>query len=510
MVAMSRLKTMVRWCWRGRMVWLALLIWGGLTWGVHRFWPVTPVLVFDLAAANLAQDREDDLKHGRFGRRLLFGNSEVVAVSADGNVVVHSDGSQQQSRVWDVRTGRLQTTLIGADHHQAADYFSENPWRQFIDSLTKNDPAQAIMQQRKGHVQLVHRNTGKKSPPIWGDYVLSKNGHLAAYHDNNANHLIDLETGAIRNFFVAPSIEQATLIPIKLQCFSDDGRLIAGHKNGMVVVIEVASGKIISTLRASSDETDLLPYDLAFSPDGAALAWKIGIAVVVSDLAGQNRLVFPKARFLGWQSSGRVLIGIRGDGPNPYWTHTRRLELWKLHDSNFAASWDPPPASRFITSKNGPVKLWSGPFEIISLSPDQRQILFADFVRTSKPSPWIEELGRWIQLPANPGLRMEITILDTEALIPNVELSVPVNDDRSTLLQFSADGRHLVFTDGHVVEHWPIAPRSWLKSAAWAGGGTVILVLMYTLWRYWRGCKRATITPIPPVASSTEISDAKA
>jgi len=92
---------------------------------------------------------------------------------------------------------------------------------------------------------------------------------------------------------------------------------------------------------------------------------------------------------------------------------------------------------------------------------------------------------------------------------------IPVADrHRDGILQFSAEGKYLVYTDGYIVEHWAASPRSWIKSSLWAGGGTLVLLAPIALWRFWRGRKRATIsTSAPPFVPSelakNEIFDAK-
>jgi hypothetical protein len=148
------------------------------------------------------------------------------------------------------------------------------------------------------------------------------------------------------------------------------------------------------------------------------------------------------------------------------------------------------------------------PTSIAELSADGRHVLFGGYVHRTNPD-WLATVRKWLRLPDPPPLVIEASLLDSETLTLVAPFRIPAEQQRLGVFRFTTDGRYLVFTDGHVVEHYALPLRSWLTSALWAGIAPLTLIAIVSTWQFWRRRKRDTISPTPPTANVPEVSDAK-
>ena len=472
--------------WRRPLLWVPLLLWAALTPLVRELMPAGPTLRFDLNAANLAQIPQDPEKNDSDRR--------VFAISPNGDKVVTSNylthdflstiggldaldddarAKVEASRLFNVIDGEMnELTSVAPDT-----YFSDNRWR----AVSKSDPRPL-----ETRTHFIHRDTGTKSPDFVGVHAQSPRGGLVAYSDGNANHLLDLEKGQTRHFFVKPTVETSTLVPFTPVCFSDDEQLLAGTKDEFVVVVDVKTGAIRASLPYRPHDSAATIFGIKFAPDGQAIAWLDDHNLVVTDLGDQKQCVIPKAMFVVWLSPGLVLTAPRENGHGPL---IRRLDSWNWREGRAVATWTPP-----VHYVIGRMTSWASRPEIfVAQSPDRRHVLFAGYAYSSGPSPWVEKIRRWFDRPTPHDLQLETFILDGDTLEVRDRLQIPAEHAGRGMFQFTADGRHVVFTDDHVVEHWPIPSRPWLKGALWAGGGTIGLVGLVAAWRWWRGRKKKTV-----------------
>lgn len=469
------------------LVWLSLLTWALLTPLVHWLMPITPAHQFDLAKAARVLDADAPF----FDR-----DPWTVAISSDGHTVVKLQGAQPTNvRVWDVQRRELQKELTT---EQVGLGTLTYPVK-----LSDNDEWLTIRtQDAKGFidVRFFHMPTGKMGPAIpTFEFIFSTQGRQVAYvhSTTRTTHLLDLQTQTTRPLLDAQKgADGAALSALELSCFSPDDRFLAGTSGVFVVIVDVNTGAIVAKHRYKEDPRHGSLNKLAFAPDGQALAWGYGDEIVVIDLKEKQRITMPKGTLAGWQSSEQLLIGRELDTEQP------GLELWDWRNRQRTAAWH-MPIEVMTWATGDPMyrpPLW------IKQSRDRQCVLFACAPKLRGPNPMMSMVRGWLGLPEPPSHVIEINLLAGDTLRPLASWRIPCDSRRwvysePEYFQFTADGRHVIHIGANSVELWSIAPHSWFTSTLWAGAGTLALVAMVSIWRFWRGRKVA-----PPLPAAQSVS----
>ncbi|SDN01165.1 nSTAND1 domain-containing NTPase [Allokutzneria albata] len=201
-----------------------------------------------------------------------------VAVSADGSrlAAAHDDSVT----VWDLADRRVVTTVPGATFTFALSPDGRRlAWNAEDGLKLANVDGTPVPRQLNDH-------DTKGGGAIW----FSQDGTALAHSEHNAVTLWDTTTGASRGRVAAGRSLTDSL------AFSPDGRLVAtGHSTGEVLVSEVASGRLITSLRGHRNTVDAL----AWRPDSAALATGGWDGEVIVWELRPERAVTTLCRFLG-------------------------------------------------------------------------------------------------------------------------------------------------------------------------------------------------------------------
>jgi hypothetical protein len=477
---------------RKRTVWLPLLAWVILTPLLHWLIPPTPVHRFDFSDA--ARDLDEE-------RHPLPTPRSVVGIFSDGGTIVTATGSSRKTiRFWDIRSSGLRHEMETAGlnpHWLRGTLSSNNQWLGFSNIHTQI-PWIEICNTRTG--EIPHRLPASEA-------VFSSSGDRVAYLEETL-HLLDLNTGSRRAIsLLEKDSAQTKYLSMSPLGFSKDDRYLAGVKNGQIGVFDLETGAIAAVLPVRADGERDYPYQIAFAADGQALAWENMEGVVVADFANKNRCTFSKARLIGWLPTGRLLIG----ATQTDLLHRRRvsaLESWDWREKRKVASWKSPLYGKWVPARRLSWAYHEPQFHV-RLSPDGKHVLFAGHIERPAYPALISKLLTWLNVSEPPPLLIDLTVLDAEKLVANESWRIPADYDRHIEFQFTGDSRTIIYSDWHVVELWPLPPRSWLTSALWAGLAPLLIIGTLSLARCWPKRKRATITPPLPPASVPEVSHAK-
>jgi WD40 repeat protein len=138
--------------------------------------------------------------------------------------------------------------------------------------------------------------------------------------------------------------------------------LLLGHPNGQIVFHDTATGDVKEELAAEDQPIKAV----AFSPDGATIAWAARSHLRIWQLDPARELAhhhLGRTHYLSvaFHPSGRFLATVNGDGKADFWdAHTgahRKGYDWKvgkLHDVVF----DPTGDRAACCSKTGEIILW--------------------------------------------------------------------------------------------------------------------------------------------------------
>lgn len=510
---MSRLVQTARWLWRYSLVCLLPVAWGLMTWLVHAWMPVTPARQFDLWNANRICDGvdwktawdQDDRRRPMVMGVAPDGETICTVTRTDGYwpYVAHYSGPV---RLWDLRKQVLKAEwdspqINGSPNDSGtAGSLIHGEWlarRIVIPPEVKGD-----WRHTRCETEFVHIRSGRVGRNIsTHDFGVSPNGRWLV-HGTWDLGVIDLETDTshtLRGYRAEA--------PANGHGVSDDGRFLTVTDSGFVNVIDAEKDAVVAKLAAGASAKEPWSSDPVLSPNGDAIAWGIGRKVIVSDFVARQRIVINRASLLGWQPHGHMLVA-RPDLGIDKETGSRRkteaVELWDWKSNSCVASWQVPSLDSMVQSRRVLFYHWGDhdPVWIIR-SPCTQNVLFARIVQAAPPSKISKIMYDWLWVPLPPSDYLEIYLLDGSSLSVNETFIIPLDIYRTFPEYYSfhitADGQYVVFSDSIIVQHWPIASRRWLQSAAWASGITFALVIVVMIYRIWRKSIRQKIPPtVPP------------
>jgi WD40 repeat protein/DNA-binding SARP family transcriptional activator len=245
---------------------------------------------------------------------------------------------------------------------------------------------------------------------------------LATTGDDGAIRVWDPQTGDLVADFTAD-----TDVPVWRPKFDAAGaRVAAAFYSGQVRVLDVASGRLVTTLAP-----DVLPVAVALSPDGDRIAVSfVGVPdVTVYDVrTGDVLLTLEGAEFsyssLAWSPDGRRIAAGSEDGTTPIWnsrTGALTATLFGHSAGQYHVAWS-SDSTRLVTgSFDGTANVWSvtdagvrqlhtlaashmtGGVLGVAFSPDDRYVMVGD-AEANATSIWnISPLrgAEWTNLPGH-------------------------------------------------------------------------------------------------------------
>jgi WD40 repeat protein len=424
-------------------LWLALIVWAVCTILVYWLIPASP-------SHHVEIDNEFEFPVA------LFGDKSTIVTT-----LRETDGRKSRVRFRDARHGQL----MGEIEKSGMNLFDHN-------AISRNDRWIGFVN-RNENIPWIEIHDASSHERVHGlpssEAVFSNKSDCIAHRDETLQ-ILDLHTGKSR------VLNEMKASP---RCFSGDDRYLACVSDKFIQVLDVATGAPITTLAVTAANDEPYVNAIEFGPDGESLAWRVGGTVVVMDLKATNRCVIENAHLVGCLPSGRVLTAQRPTQFQP----KCHVELWEWRENRKIARWDLPKEIELVV---GYMKTWAAPPEtFIAASPDGRNVLFAGYVHDRAPAPWLAKVHEWLKLPSERGLHLEVFMLDGETLALRDHWQIPARQSRDVILQFTPDGQQVLFTDGHVVEYWPVPSHSWPRSAAWGAAGLLLLTPVL-LWRFWR------------------------
>ena len=504
-------------------MWLPLLSWAGVTPLLHWRLPVEPLERFELpdASAEIGNTRH---------------HQHIAAISPDGNRVLSFSWDArykfiEANRVWDLKKNELiaENKVNESRDSRWLGGFSRGGWYYLTSFVDWREPGKAHM------FRLADGLAGPTLPA--GERVISPGGRLVAYREgiphlrsDNAEdeglrtlradfhqpaeyrkgitRILDLKTLATRPAYAQPDAikepERASLLPIEPLCFSSDDRLLAGVIRDLIVVLDVETGKIVSTHSIGTTERQSIVNSAQFSPTGEFIAvdfagTRENRRVIVWDRKTTRRFTIDNAELVGWRPSGKLLVGAeRGK---------TALECWNPVTEQRISAWLVPRTNTILdpTLVRQPLMYaWVAP------SPNGQYIAFAQVEGNHGPRTWITEFQRWLGLPRHNDLHLQAYVLDGEFLgeLDRWRIDSEFQDGAHlthypSFVYFRADSKHLIVAGSTTVEHWPILSRSWFRSTLWAALIVPALLAPLAAWRFWRRRKPATIAlNAPPMNPS--------
>ncbi|MGA1622435.1 MAG: WD40 repeat domain-containing protein [Synechocystis sp.] len=210
----------------------------------------------------IAAGNNVDLRRVADGERVqsLVGHTEKVssmAFSPDGKTLVSVSGGDRTVRVWDVESGKLLATLADNIGPTTSVVFTPDG-RQFITGAIGGD--RTIKFWDAETFDLL--KTSAKQPGFINGLAVTPNDINLVAAVRNFVKIWDLTSGKEVHFTKGPSLEINTI------AVSPDSRLVAtANKEGNIMLFEIATGKMITTLNGHKGWV----LSLAFSPDGDIL-----------------------------------------------------------------------------------------------------------------------------------------------------------------------------------------------------------------------------------------------
>ncbi|SCG64255.1 trypsin-like peptidase domain-containing protein [Micromonospora humi] len=286
---------------------------GVLPYDLDRGWVDT--LAFSPDGRTLAVAGSQELRLWEVGplrarATLPVRNVNAVAFSPDGKRIATGD-DEDQVRLWDAVTGRIQGAL-------------------------------------PGHTENVNA------------LAFSPDGRLlASGGDDRTVRLWDPTVTLTRAVLTRPDVD------VDAVAFSPDGSMLAVGEDDVVSLWDVAVGRVRSTLRAPTENTEVTA--LAFSPDGRTLAvgsdvvrlWDATAARLRETLGNEASLLGVSA--LAFSPDGRTLAWGDADGAVQLWdpaAHRIRAALAGHGSEVMAAAFSPDGLTLATSSRDSTVRLW--------------------------------------------------------------------------------------------------------------------------------------------------------
>jgi WD40 repeat protein/tRNA A-37 threonylcarbamoyl transferase component Bud32 len=283
-----------------------------------------------------------------------FSNTPI-AISPDGQTLA-SSGEGGTIQLWELRTGKLKSTLKG--HSSTVDNIAISPNGKILASSSNEA------------IAIWHLGTGKQPRTLSGR---SKGGISAIAISPDSQTLVsgdregtmeiwNLGTGEQVNFFEGHAILVTSL------AISPDGQtLVSSSQDNTIKLWELKRGEFIRTL---TDADSHHFFSVAISPNGQTIAsgswdgrirlWDLGTGKCIKILPiGSTRI-----NSLAFRPSGQTLVSGGGDGAIRFWNLRtgKPLRTITAHSEAISALAISSDGQRLVSSsRDKTIKIWRAP-----------------------------------------------------------------------------------------------------------------------------------------------------
>ncbi|WP_460218573.1 WD40 domain-containing protein [Psychroserpens sp. MEBiC05023] len=336
--------------------------------------------LWDLASGKLIHTLEDHTS-------LLY----TASFSPDGNQIItaSADGT---AKLWETDSGNLIHTI-------------QDDKSSIIEAIFSPDGKLVLTSSFKGKISLWDSKSGKHQHSFGGkenkvyDYFFTQDSKSISLKLSNELLLWNIET---RSLIYSKPIPKWSLQNYVL---SNDDKLIAGiHKNGLIFIMELASGKIIKTLNGHNESNGLVnfSYDskslIISYNDGTVEIWNIakGKLIKTVKLATSNVLsvkltykdkyILTRSRYNGevklWNLLTGKMIKSFGNSKNQVVETSFNLNKTNLilaYKNNEIKFWEIEQKNFLPTIRNS-----TYPIKSVAFSNDSKRLLLSSFDNSSK------------------------------------------------------------------------------------------------------------------------------